>query len=96
MKKLLVVVHDWYIPTCGNVHSRPYGWVKVNGLLEDGTRVNGVFKTYGDKWNEHSPYQYIIINRQRYILKNTGSLWNPKFEIKKWNKEKINGKWMYV
>lgn len=95
-KKVLVTPYDWYIPTYGNKHSMPYGWVKVNGVLEDGTRINGVFKTHGDLNTDHFTYQYIIINKQRYILRNTGSLYNPKFEIEKWNKEKIGKRWMYV
>lgn len=91
-----ITTFDWNIPMYGNVHSIPYGWLEVVGTLNDGTKVNKVFKTYGDKWQEHSPHQYIIINKQRYIVRNVGNLYYPKFEIEKWNKEKINGKWMYL
>lgn len=96
MENVIVKPFDWIIPMCGNKHSIPYGWVEVIGTLNDGTKVNKVFKTHGDKWEEHSPYQYIIINKQRYIVRNKGSLYFPKLEIEKWNKEKFSKRWVYV
>lgn len=92
---ITVTAHTWIIPLFGNNHCKPYGYVKVEGILNDGTEVKGKFlQIKGGTWNES--VQYIIINRQRYILHNEGSVNAPKLSIEKWAKAKINGHWYYV
>lgn len=94
-RNVTIKTWNWKIPMYGNKHYCPYGGLIVKGTLNDGTEVNGCFMTKGDKYTDHSP-QYIIINKQRYIVKNKGTIYHPELEIKKWEKTKIGRRWMYV
>ena len=90
-----VTAHTWIMPMFGNNHSKPYGYVKVNGTLSNGTEIeNKFFEIKGGTWD--NTIQYIIINRQRYILYNNGTINTPELFIEKWNKTKINGHWVYI
>ena len=96
----------WTIPMFGNNHYCPYGQVHIKGTLNDGTEVNATFQTKGDRYDSPQPKkQYIIINKQRYLLRNLGTMYYPKLHLEKWEKECFeiptkNGKkrkrWIYV
>lgn len=89
-----VKVVSWTIPLFGNSHSCPYGMIEVQGTLSNGKEVKRqILQTKGGTWHEYT--QYVIINRQRYILRNEGTMHNPKLYLEKWPKVKINGRWYY-
>lgn len=59
----------WRVPLFGNKHTKPYGGIKVTGVLSNGEEINGVYMTHGDLRSDWARHQYIIINKQRYIIK---------------------------
>ena len=85
---------EWTIPQYGNKHYTAYGTIGVKGLV-NGIEVIQRCKTKGDTYGSHTP-QYIVFQGQRYIVRQCGTLYNPKIELIKWDKELINGHWVYT
>lgn len=86
--------YDWFIPYFDNKHSMPYGILLVCGIV-DGEVKKAYCRTLGDKYNDNCP-QYIIFEKQRFIVHNIGTLYQPKFKLELWEKTKINNKWVYI
>ena len=94
VKGIRITIISWTIPMFGNRHTCPYGWLRVQG--EIGKRYYDVsVKTKGDLDTDKSP-QYVVIGRQRYKVRNFGTLYFPQLALERWDKEKINGRWMYT
>lgn len=89
-----VGVHDWMIPLYANQHIIPYGTLLVRGIV-DGVEIPQYCKTRGDKATDHTP-QYIVYQGQRFKVHNKGTMYSPKIELERWDKEKIGSRWMYV
>ena len=67
-------VKDYTIPLFGNKRPAPYG----NLLVTDGKQM--AWCKIRDE--EGFPYrQYVVFRRKRFRVKNTGSLWTPKYEV---------------
>lgn len=94
LKGIKVSIITWTIPMFGNRRSIPYGWLRVQGEI-DKRYYDVAVKTKGDLDTDHTP-QYVVIGRQRYKVRNFGTMYNPNLALEKWNKEKINGRWMYT
>lgn len=87
-------VVDWIIPQYGNKHYTAYGTIAVRGIV-NGIETIQRCKTKGDTYGSHTP-QYIVFQGERYIVRQEGTLYNPKISLIKWYKELINGHWIYT
>ena len=90
-----VIAWDWTIPYYGNDHSIPYGTLKVTGEV-DGKEVTQYCKTRGDRVYDEYPFQFVVFQGVRFIVRNEGSLHCPKLTLSEWKKEKIGNRWMYT
>lgn len=89
---LRVSLYNWIIPMFGNKHYCPYGTLKVEYRDNTTNEKGNVFVgTKGDMVGDVGG-QYVSIFRHRYAVINKGSLYYPKIELKKMQKEVINRK----
>ena len=88
-------VWAWTIPYFGNKHYCPYGKIHVTAKV-DGVLKEYICNTRGDKYSDHIPYQYVVIEKQRFIVTNIGRLHAPIIKLRKWHKTFIGNRLMYV
>lgn len=94
-KNIEITSHSWVnciYPMFGNKHLMPYGTIKVKGLV-DGVEITQYCKTKGDTYEEHSPYQYIVFQGQRFIV---FEIAHNGLNLIRWDKEKVGKYWRYT